>query len=250
MRSNEEIRKNCEYCGKEFLAAKLTTRYCCHDCNSRAYKEQQRKKVLKTTQALITQERKEKDILPLKDREYLKIPEVARLLGISRWCVYRLVCSKTLPAIQLTRRTTLINKDELKKVLTTFQGHYQVMKIKPHLSLEEWYTYEDIIEKYGLKRHRIRQIVNSENIQEKKDGHRTMFARGDIDRYFVQHGFNKAILSLSEWWTIEEVQEHLNSSSIQGARCWLSKYSIPRKKIDGKSHYSSYHIKQLKQNAV
>ena len=47
MSSNIEIIRICEYCHNEFIAKTTVTRYCCHKCNSRAYKERVKSKKIK-----------------------------------------------------------------------------------------------------------------------------------------------------------------------------------------------------------
>ena len=37
-----QIPKNCEYCGKSFIAKTTVTKYCCQRCGSKAYKERAR----------------------------------------------------------------------------------------------------------------------------------------------------------------------------------------------------------------
>ena len=39
MSTNIRIKRKCEYCKKEFTAKTIRTRYCSHQCNSRAYKK-------------------------------------------------------------------------------------------------------------------------------------------------------------------------------------------------------------------
>lgn len=39
MSSNMQIKKVCEYCKQIFMAQKTTTRYCCHTCNQKGYKQ-------------------------------------------------------------------------------------------------------------------------------------------------------------------------------------------------------------------
>ena len=37
-KSNIRIKKICEWCGQEFVAQKVTTKYCSHRCANLAYK--------------------------------------------------------------------------------------------------------------------------------------------------------------------------------------------------------------------
>jgi excisionase family DNA binding protein len=39
MSTNIRVKRKCEYCKKEFTAQTIRTRYCSHQCNSRAYKK-------------------------------------------------------------------------------------------------------------------------------------------------------------------------------------------------------------------
>ena len=46
--SNFRIKKICEWCGKEFEAQKVSTRFCSHRCANFAYKRAIRKKRVQT----------------------------------------------------------------------------------------------------------------------------------------------------------------------------------------------------------
>ena len=80
------VKKVCQFYGKEFIAHKLNTMYCSHQCSQRSYKvrlrEQKLEKVL------------QKENLPpvtsttLK-KEYLSCDDVADLIGVSSTTVYR-----------------------------------------------------------------------------------------------------------------------------------------------------------------
>ena len=43
MSSTIEISKICGWCGKEFIARKCSTKYCCKRCSEHAYKAEKRK---------------------------------------------------------------------------------------------------------------------------------------------------------------------------------------------------------------
>ena len=44
MSSTIEINKICEFCGKDFIARKSSTRFCSHQCSNRAYKKEKRQR--------------------------------------------------------------------------------------------------------------------------------------------------------------------------------------------------------------
>ena len=76
-KSNELIKKVFEWCGNVFYAQKVTTRYCSHTCNSRAYKANKPKERIRVTEALTDRTIQEKPIEQLKDRPFLSIAETA-----------------------------------------------------------------------------------------------------------------------------------------------------------------------------
>jgi len=39
MSTNIRVKRKCEYCKQQFIAKTIRTRYCSHDCNSKAYKK-------------------------------------------------------------------------------------------------------------------------------------------------------------------------------------------------------------------
>lgn len=45
MNSDTGIQKRCKWCSNLFIAQKLTTRYCSHAYNSKAYKEKKEKRL-------------------------------------------------------------------------------------------------------------------------------------------------------------------------------------------------------------
>ena len=53
MSSNIRITKCCVYCGQEFTAKTIRTRYCSHVCNQRGYKKAKRDKKLGAAKAII-----------------------------------------------------------------------------------------------------------------------------------------------------------------------------------------------------
>lgn len=80
MKSKIPIKKKCEWCGKDFIAYKVTTRFCSKQCNSYAYKDMLRNQRIKLVQdSIIVQEQNETD-----SKEYLSPKETAMLLSVDR----------------------------------------------------------------------------------------------------------------------------------------------------------------------
>ena len=89
MSSNMQIVKICEYCTKEFIAKKTTTKCCSDDCAKRFYKLNKRNdkiaqaelktEIKRQPKAFIT----EAEIRVIQTKQYLTLKEAAVLLNVS-----------------------------------------------------------------------------------------------------------------------------------------------------------------------
>ncbi|MCK9613131.1 MAG: helix-turn-helix domain-containing protein [Bacteroidales bacterium] len=111
MSSNLSFKKNCEYCGKEFEAKTLYTRYCGHVCNSRHYKKLKREeKIQSAIQPSLSKPEEMKFDSSVQKKEFLSLNETATLLGASRRTIQRMISKGTLKAAKLGSRTIVPRK--------------------------------------------------------------------------------------------------------------------------------------------
>lgn len=89
MSSNIKIRKTCEFCKQSFIARKVVTRYCSHQCNQRAYKKALRDE--KVNKAKIIEQAKPKssliiqaDFKTIQTKEFLTLKDASLLLNITQ----------------------------------------------------------------------------------------------------------------------------------------------------------------------
>ena len=244
MRAKEPIKKICEFCGCEFEAYTQTARYCSHDCNRKAYRKMKRKEVISLTASMASLTKRERAKTALSEREYLNTSEAAAIMGVSRWTIYRNVVKGCIPAKRLSQRTTLIRKKDIEALFDVIEP-YEVLTTGVCKPIDEWYTIYEVTEKYGLLRHRIRKIINAEGIPTKKAGTRTLIAKNRIDAYFRKRGFDTTLSNLADWITTPEVMEIYNMTE-HGVRVFVSRYVIPKKRLNGKLYYSKQHIDKLK----
>lgn len=248
MRAKESIRKICEYCGCEFEAYTQIARYCSHACNSKAYKENKRKEVISLTSSITCKNKRERAKTNLSERDYLSISEAASLLGWCKQTVYNYCHKGIIPAKRLSNRTTLIRKKDIEALFEVVEP-YEVLTTGERKIIDEWYTIDEITEKYGLLRHRIRKIINAEGIPTKKAGTRTLIAKSKIDAYFRRKGFDSTLSNLADWITTIEVMEAYNMTE-HSVRVFVSRYAIPKKRLNGKLYYSKQHIDKLKNKEI
>lgn len=248
MRAKEPIKKICEYCGCEFEAYTQIARYCSHDCNRKAYREIKRKEVISLTASMAFQTKRERERVDLSEREYLSISEAAMLLGWCKQTVYNYCHKGIIPAKRLSKRTTIIRKKDIEALFDVIEP-YEVLTTGKRKHIDEWYTIDEVTEKYGLLRHRIRKIINAENIPTKKAGTRTLIAKSKIDAYFRKKVFDSTLSNLADWITTSEAMKTYNMTE-QAVRVFVSRYAIPKKRLNGKLYYSKQHIDKLKNKEI
>jgi excisionase family DNA binding protein len=110
MASNIKLQKNCVYCGREYTAKTLHTRYCSHKCNSKHYKKVKREE--RISEALSKSDDSKKcDInashVSVGEKDFLSIQETALLIGTSKRTVERLIKNGELQIKKIGRRTII-----------------------------------------------------------------------------------------------------------------------------------------------
>ena len=120
-----EIQKRCKYCGRSFIAHKMTTIYCSPSCNNKDYKRAIRQKQIAEYMEEEKQKTPKVDILGGK--EFLTPTEGALLLGLSRATFYRYMLNGTIKAVQLRGKTIVRRKD---RILHFQANHGEVQMLK------------------------------------------------------------------------------------------------------------------------
>lgn len=117
MSSNIRVNKICAYCGNEFEARKTTSKTCSDHCAKMHYKERQRTAKIEAAKAE-TNRMKEKPVQELKEKEFLTVTQVSKLLNCSRQNVYKLINTGKLKATNILQKKTIVKRSELDKLFT------------------------------------------------------------------------------------------------------------------------------------
>ena len=139
-----EVKRICQWCGKPFMAKKTTTNYCSPQCSKRGYKHRmkERRMELREIQEMLELKRKLEEMLELKrkleSQEYFTFSQAARLMGVSRQYVYKLVKEDKLRASRLSSRMSLIRRSDIELMLKT--KPYESIKPKDDVDITEYYT--------------------------------------------------------------------------------------------------------------
>ena len=181
MSSNIEVKKKCSWCGNVFIAR--------HRCSNLAYKARKRKEKVKT----FKQEYANKDaqqVEEVKHLEYLTPSEVAKLLGIDRVTVYRYMWSGALAGAQFKGKT-LIRRKDIEKLFDE-QKPYQKRLRKDPAPTAEFYTNDELREKFGVSLSWIFKVVKNANIPKVMRRGKTLWSKKHFDAVFPVSSPTKA----------------------------------------------------------
>ena len=115
--SSIRIKKICQWCGTEFEAQKVSTKYCSHRCANLAYKQATREKRVKQVEAETHYIKSEKPKENVKNKEYLSIAQASVLLGLSLQAVYKMIYAGHLAAYKLSSRLSFVKRVDIDKML-------------------------------------------------------------------------------------------------------------------------------------
>lgn len=134
-----KILKKCLTCGAEFIASKMSNKYCCRECERDASRkrEAKRKKSVRESEKEAALD-KERDAVA--SRPFLTPSDVALLLDMSVSTVYRCFYSGIIKAVRI-RRKTLVRREDLDKYFED-AGPYRKRSYKRKQE-QEYYTLQE-----------------------------------------------------------------------------------------------------------
>ncbi len=230
------IKKVCEYCNAEFYAHKASTKYCSHTCNSRAYKQNKREQ---RTHAVETAEQKKK-VKDIVDRPYLKVSEAGRLLGVARQTIYDHIYAGRLKAYRITSRLTVVRREDIEQMLA--ERPYQKRQPRDTAVISELYTTEEASEVLGVARATLFAIAKRERFPRTYNRGKSYWSKQHIDAYRAKTAPDATI---TEWCTAEEIAERF-AMTLTAVYNFAFDHNIPKKKVKGRSYYSTKHVEQVK----
>lgn len=242
MSSNIEIKKKCSWCGNEFVARKTTTEYCSHRCSNLAYKARKRNEKVKTfEQEYSHRETQQAEIV---HREYLTPSEVAKLLGIDRVTVYRYMWSGVLTGVQFKGKT-LIRRKDIDKLFDEPKPYQKRLRKAP-APITEFYTNDELREKFGVSLSWIFKVGKNMNIPKVMQRGKTLWSKKHFDTVFARQQSDE---SITEWYTAEDMRQKFDMTS-SAVYSLVYTYKIHKKKVRNEVFYSKRHVDAAKGLAV
>ena len=234
--SSIRITKICQWCGVEFVAQKVSTKYCSHRCANLAYKQAVRDKRVKQAEAETLSIKLEKPIENVKDKEYLSFAQAGKLLGLSRQAVYNMVKAGNLKASKISSRLSFIRRVDIDAMLEN--RPYKTLHPKDTVPITDFYTIAEIKEKFGVKESWIYEIAKEHNIPRTFNRGRTYWSKKHIDSYFAK---KTPDASITEWYSVAELQEKFGMT-LSAIYTFVYKNVIPKRKEDKMVYYSKKHF--------
>ena len=234
--SSIRITKICQWCGVEFEAQKVSTKYCSHRCANLAYKQAVRDKRVKQVEAETLSVKLEKPIENVKDKEYLSFSQAGKLLGVSRQAVYNMVKAGNLKASKISSRLSFIKRVDIEAMLES--KPYKTLHPKDTIPITDFYTTAEIKEKFGVKESWIYEIAKEHNIPRTFNRGRTYWSKKHIDSYFAKKAPDA---SITEWYSVAELQEKFGMT-LSAIYTFVYKNVIPKRKEGKMVYYSKKHF--------
>ena len=235
-KSKFRVLRTCEFCGKEFYAQKVTTRFCSRRCNELAYKQRRRQRQITEAEARVLQ----KPIEEVGNKEFLSLQDTSVLFGITKRSVYNLIYNGVLQAFRLSSRMTLIRRADIEQI---FESHVYTKKVKPERKpITEFYTTTEIKEKFGVSESWVFKIGKEKNIPKILHHGKTYWSKLHVEKHFAKHIENNAIV---EWYSVQDMMEKFNMTT-SAVYCFVSKFGIPKKKVKSSVFYSKEHVDAAK----
>ena len=237
-----EVRKICQWCGKPFIAKKTTTCYCshqCSNCSNLGYKERirERKRELKKMQELLQPKQAS------EGQDFFSFAQAAKLMGVTRQYIYKLVKENKLRASRISGKKSLIRRADIELMLKT--KPYESIKPKDDVDITEYYTAEQIAEKYKVNTKWVWTYTREHDVPKVKIRQFNYYSKKHIDAIFAKYRTDDA---LTEWYTPEEIEKKYGMTRV-AIRSQVYRNNIPSKKEHGQIFYSKLHFDLSKQTA-
>ena len=219
-----EIRKICQWCGKPFIAQKTTTCYCSHQCSNLGYKERirERKRQLKRSQELLQPRQ------AAEGQDFFSFAQAAKLMGVTRQYIYKLVKESKLRASRLSGKKSLIRRADIELMMKT--KPYERIMPKEDFDITEYYTAEEIAQKYKVNAKWVWTYTRQHKVPKVRIRQFNYYSKKHIDAAFAKYEVDS---DLTEWYTPEDIQEKYGMTRV-AIRSHVYRNNIPSKKEHGR----------------
>ncbi len=182
MSSNIKVKLCCIECSREFIGRTTVTKYCSTKCNRSNYRRRIRKQKLEA-QVDSTEPSISIKIEDFRNREFLTVTQVSKLIGCSRQNVYKLIRSGKLQATNLLEKKTIIKRKDLDEMFDNLKIQ-KVDKQLDNFSVADCYTLSEVVGKYDISEKALYEYIKRNNIPTLKEGWFVYVPKSIMDNIF------------------------------------------------------------------
>lgn len=172
----------------------------------------------------------------LEKQEYFTFSQAARLMGVSRQYIYKLVKEDKLRASRLSGRMALVRRADIELMLKS--KPYERLVAKNDFNITEYYTTEEIAEKYKVNAKWVWTYTRHHKVPKVRIRQFNYYSKKHINAAFAEYEVDS---DLTEWYTQEEIQEKYGMTRV-AIRSQVYRNNIPSKKEHGLIFYSKLHF--------
>lgn len=205
MSSNIEVQRVCQFCGAEFTAKTTVTKYCSHRCSSLAHKQRRREQKVEATNYETLSKLNSKDSASINNKEFLTVPQTGKLMGVSRFTVYRYLQDNLLKCVKLRGKTFIRRKDL--EALFDNATEYKIRKRETSIVITDFYTMKELTETFGIKETWAYKMVKEKGVPKITHRGNTLYSKPHVDKVFTKPKTERFI---KEWYTTEEAMLKYN----------------------------------------
>ena len=263
MSSNIKITKVCGLCGDSFIARKLTTQYCSHQCSQRAYKLRKREEHIKSAVnkeaekiALIEENSTlfnpiQNDSPNLNIQGLLSVKDVAMMFNIERTTAYRYCVQGKLKCIKMNRKI-FIRRNDIEQLFESAPPYVatprkaktqEPAEVVSEECITEFYTADELATKFGYSKSAIHKMAASKHIPKTTHNGSYLYSKRHFDEAFAGKQVDE---SITEWYTVEQIME-LYSMTKNSVYSLTSERAITKKNQSGKTLYAKSEIDTILQ---
>ena len=180
-----EVRRICQWCGKPFIAQKTTTRFCSPECAKRSYKHRIKERKMELRHAQEMHELRQN----LERQDYFTFSQAARLMGVSRQYIYKLVKEDKLRASRISNKMSFIRRADIELMLKS--KPYERITTKEEFDIAEYYTAEQVAERYKVSTKWVWNYCRQNNIPKVRIRQFNYYSKKHIDAAFAKYDVDK-----------------------------------------------------------
>ena len=239
------IKRVCEWCGKEFAAKTVRTRFCSDRCSKTAYKHNKRLEFVSNFNLEASIRKKPDD--GTADREIMTVKLASEYISIHVTTLYRYIRSGILKAIHLPGKT-LVRKSDIEALFRALEEIPERSESPKEKKPAEYTTVKETAERYSLSLAGVYKILQENKVPSCKLRGKTYYSLSHVTRLFTKRE-KESFPEITEWYTCEEIMRKYGMTQ-SAVYCMINASGIPSKRIKKTSYYSKRHVDLLKQNDV